>query len=187
MKKLLAFIPLLAIAATSLATEPTTPAESADAVLKKAQAEAKAQKKNVLVKFSASWCGWCHRLDDFLTKTDIGKKVKSQYVVVTLIVNESADHKDLENPGGLDVLAKLGGADSGIPYFAVMDPSGKTLINSNPNKEKPGNVGFPVEDFEIAHFMKMLKTTSKLTEKELAEVDTWFKANAKKIKGGGLN
>lgn len=175
-----AVLPNLAVPQSSTIPEPV----AADALLEQAQTEAKAQNKNVLVKFSASWCGWCHRLDDFLTKTEVGQKVKSQYIVVTLIVMENGEHKPKENPGGMDVLTRLGGAQSGIPYFAVLDPAGKTLVTSNPHKDKPGNVGFPVEDFEIAHFLTMVKTTSKLSAPDLAATESWLKENAKKIKGG---
>ncbi len=176
---------LAALLLLGLLTTTVFAAESTESLLKKASAEAKAQNKNVLVKFSASWCGWCHRLDDFLNKTEAGKLVKDQFVVVTIIVLESADHKSDENPGGAELLAKLGGAESGIPYFATMTPAGKTILTSNPNKDKPGNIGFPVEDFEIAHFMTILKKSTKLDEKHLAKVEAGLKENAKKIKGGG--
>ena len=39
-----------------------TPPPSADQVLKEAFKEAKAKKKKVFIKFSASWCGWCKKM-----------------------------------------------------------------------------------------------------------------------------
>ena len=179
MRTLIACLVLALTATSALA------ADSVDTLLNNAYAKAKAEKKNVLVKFSASWCGWCHKMDDFLTKTDLGKKVKDQFVVVTVIVLESEDHRSDENPGGAELLKKLGGEGSGIPYFAILNPQGKTLSTSKPKVEGGQNIGFPVEDKEIAHFMSMLKTGTKLNERELKEVDAWFKDNAKKIKGGG--
>src|SRR5690606_8667652 len=67
---------VLALTATSAFA-----ADSVDTLLNNAYTKAKAEKKNVLVKFSASWCGWCHKMDDFLTKTELGKKVKDQFIV----------------------------------------------------------------------------------------------------------
>ncbi|MGK6342766.1 thioredoxin family protein [Chryseobacterium sp. DT-3] len=37
--------------------------EKADIELNKALTEAKAQKKNVLLVFHASWCGWCKLME----------------------------------------------------------------------------------------------------------------------------
>ncbi len=167
---------------------PAFAADSTESIIQKAQAQAQEQKKNILVKFSASWCTWCHRMDDWLKKTEAGQMVANQYIIVTLIVDEAEDKKALENPGANDFKSKLGGNQQGIPFFAIIDPSGKTLQTSlrpsdDPTK-KPSNIGFPVEDFEIAHFMKMVKTTSKLTIPELAKAEISLKENAKKIKGG---
>mgnify|MGYP003704433627 CR=1 FL=1 len=41
-------------------------------VLDAALTKAKAEHKNVFVHFSASWCGWCHKLEAFM-KTDEGQ------------------------------------------------------------------------------------------------------------------
>ena len=43
----------------------TTPAPAAE-VLAAALKTAGEQKKNVLLMFHASWCGWCHRMDTSL-------------------------------------------------------------------------------------------------------------------------
>lgn len=181
MKRFLPLILLVAFTASAFA------AESADAIMAKAKTQAAKENKNILVKFSASWCGWCHRMSDWLKDTDGGKMVAGQYVVVTLIVDESDDHKSDENPGANEIRTKLGGDGVGIPFFAIVDKDGKMLANSNPNKDKkePGNIGFPVENAEISHFMAMVKATSKLKAEQLAKVETSLKDNAKKIKGEG--
>lgn len=186
MKRAIAFVILAAFAIPAYA-QVSTPAQTAstDNVLALAQTQAKAQNKNILVKFSASWCGWCHRMTDWLTKTDEGKMVANQYIIVTLIVDEAEDKKALENPGANDFKTKLGGDKQGIPFFAILDKDLNVKINSIQKGDEPGNIGFPVEDFEIAHFMKMIKTTSKLTIPELAKAEVSLKENAKKIKAGG--
>ena len=186
MKRALTLVTLLAFTAAAFAQNSQLAPQSADFILAKARTQAAEQNKNILVKFSASWCGWCHRMDDWLKKSDEGKMVANQYIVVTLIVDESEDHKAEENPGASEFRQTIGGDGLGIPFFAILDKNGKMLINSNPKskEEKPSNIGFPVEDFEIAHFMKMVKSTSKLTIPELAKAETSLKENAKKIKGG---
>lgn len=171
---------LLVLAATSFA------AESADAIMAKAKQQAAKENKNILVKFSASWCVWCHRMDDWMHDTEAGKLVAKQYVVVVLIVDEDDKHKADENPGADDLRHRMGGDQVGIPFFGMLDKTGKVLATSNPNKDKPGNIGFPVEDNEIEHFLKMVADTSKLTKAQIEQVRASLKESAKKINGGGL-
>lgn len=178
MRKFAALLALLAVASVSFGAETT------EAILKKATADAAQQHKNVLVMFHASWCGWCHKLDDFLTKTDAGKMVSKQFVVVHITVLENDAHKADENAGGEELLDKLGGKNQGIPYFAILDANGKSLITSNPNKDKPGNIGYPAAEAEIAHFMKMLKVGTKMTDKQLDQVKTSLTEIGKEINSG---
>ncbi len=189
MKRAIAFVFLAALAIPAYA-QIVAPAQAGrtattEEALKAAQIQAKAQNKNILVKFSASWCGWCHKMTDWLTKTEEGKMVANQYIIVTLIVDEAEDKKDLENAGSKEFQEKLGGKDSGIPFFSVLNKDLKPIINSIRPGDKPSNIGFPVEDFEIAHFMKMLKDTSKLNAGQLEKAEASLKENAKKIKAGG--
>jgi len=159
-------------------------ADSTETILKAASAKAVKEKKNILVMFHASWCGWCHKLDDFLEKSEPGKKVAAQFVTVHVTVMESEDHKADENAGGMDLLKKLGGGETGIPYYAIMDSSQKTLITSNPNKDKPGNVGYPAAPEEIAHFMKMLKVGApKLSDADRKAAEAWLTETGKKLGG----
>lgn len=180
MQKLLALTALLALAAASFA------AESTEAIMARAKQQASKENKNILVKFSASWCGWCHRMDDWMKDTEAGKLVAKQYVVVVLIVDEDEKHKADENPGADDLRHKMGGDKVGIPFFGMLDKDGKVLATSNPYKDKPGNIGFPVEGFEIDHFLTMISSTSKLSKAQIDGVRTSLTENAKKIKGGGL-
>jgi hypothetical protein len=64
-----------------------------------------------------------------------------------------------ENPGGQKLMADLGGAKSGLPFYAVLDSTGKKLANSN---MAPGgkNIGYPATRDEIASFVKLLKSTA---------------------------
>jgi hypothetical protein len=62
-------------------------------------------------------------------------------------------------PGGKDLLAKYGGADKGIPWFAILDPSSDTPLAVS---ERDGqNIGFPSEPAEVDCFIAMVKKTAK--------------------------
>jgi hypothetical protein len=81
------------------------------------------------------------------------------YVIVTLDVKEAKEKKDLENPGGDKAMASLGGEKSGLPFYAVIDPAGKKLADSN---MLPGNknIGYPAAPEEIEAFDRLLKATA---------------------------
>jgi hypothetical protein len=109
------------------------------------------------------------------------KLIESSYVLVKLDVLESAEKKHLENPGGVEVMERLGGKDAGLPFMGIIDPSGKVLINSNEKEGKTGNIGYPAAPNEIAHFMEMLrKTAPRLRDADRAKIKSWLAANAPK-------
>ena len=61
--------------------------------------------------------------------------------------------------GGNDLLTRYAKTQQGIPWFVFLDGDGNALITSiAPGK---GNIGFPSEDFEIAHFKVMLEKVAK--------------------------
>lgn len=147
---------------SSLAFAGDNPKPAAD-VVAAASKIAKKGGKNVMVMFHASWCGWCKRLDAFMTRADMKPLFEASYVIVHLDVLEQPDKKGLENPGGLDMLKQLGGDNQGIPYFAVVDPAGKVLINSKrPDAKQTGgaNIGCPATAEEIAWFGNILEKTA---------------------------
>ncbi len=150
-------------------------------VLKTAGAKAKAGHKNVLVIFHASWCGWCHKLDDFLAEKTTGALIGKNYEIVHIDVLENGDKKSLENPGGLELMEKLGGKDAGLPFMAVVSPSGAKLADS---LIKPGdaktNTGYPAAAPEVAKFGEMLKATSKMKDADRTSVTKWLTEHAPK-------
>lgn len=158
-------------------------APTASSILASAKSQATKQHKNVLVIFHASWCGWCHKLDDMLATKGAGTSMSKAYVIVHLVVDESENKKADENPGAAELRTTLGGDKAGLPFFAVLSPEGKSLGNSI--APKTGNVGFPAEPFEIAHFMKLLDDTApSLKSGEKSQIEAYLKESAAKIKSG---
>jgi thioredoxin-related protein len=157
--KALRLIGLLVLATAAWAA-PAPPA--ATSLLKTAEDRAGLEHKNVLLIFHASWCGWCHKLDDLLNSAAFKSDFDTSYVIVHVTVLEDDKHKADENPGGMDLLASLGGKDGGIPFFAIFDPTGQKLGDSL----APTNIGYPSEPKEVVHFMGLMKSTSKMSEAE---------------------
>ncbi|GAA4327418.1 thioredoxin family protein [Flaviaesturariibacter amylovorans] len=159
----------LPVAATT-AAPPT-----ADEVLKEARRVAAKEGKNVLILFHASWCGWCHKMQRAMEEPAMKPLFEQHFVIRWLTVYESPNKKALENPGAEDLLKKHKGADLGIPYFLVFDAKGALLGDS---QRAPGeNVGCPAQDNEVAHFIGLLRRTTRLTPAELAAIEDRFKKN----------
>ncbi len=98
-------------------------------------------------------------------------------------VQERAEKKDLNTPGGDALMKQLEGS-GGLPYFAFLDARGVMVVNANrPGKDgkAPENIGYPTELFEIDWFMAMLaKAVPQMTEQERSTMDAWLRAKAKK-------
>jgi thioredoxin-related protein len=150
---------LLMFAGSSLAAE-TPP--GADQVLAQARMQASEQHKNIFLIFSASWCGYCRKLDALLASPEVNPIIARHYVIARLSVSEEYRRVNPKpnSPGAEELVSKLGGPKGPVPFFAFLDSNGKLIINScRPVKDKPAgeNIGFPVEPNEIAWFMTMLR------------------------------
>src|SRR5262245_60974313 len=59
---------------------------------------------------------------------------------------------------------------SGIPWMVILDSAGKSRVTSD---GPMGNVGYPLEPHEIAHFVTMLqKTARRLTAQQIGQVES---------------
>jgi len=66
--------------------------------------------------------------------------------------------------GGSELLTRYAKTQHGIPWFVFLDGDGRPLITSTaPDK---GNIGFPAQDWEIAHFQVMLEKVAKRITRE---------------------
>jgi thiol-disulfide isomerase/thioredoxin len=143
---------------------------------------AKAENKKVFVMFHASWCGWCHKMDAAMNEPTIKKFFDDNFVIRPLVVQEPEAKKNLENPGGVEMMKKYHGDKSGIPYWLVFDADGNLRADSKiraegDGPEKGNNVGCPASEKEVAYFIEVLKKTTKLQEADLALIVQRFRKN----------
>ena len=177
--KLFAFT--LALLSSGILTAQTAP-EPADKILAAAIKQAAAEKKNVMIVFHASWCGWCKKFEASVTDPSCKDYFDRSFVIKSLTILENGDMKKLENPGAKELYDNNGGKD-GIPYFLIFDKTGKFLANSKMKAAgsgadaKESNIGCPASKEEVAFFVEILKKTSKISEKEIAAVTARFRQN----------
>jgi thiol-disulfide isomerase/thioredoxin len=174
---------VIALFIVNMAFAQSTP-PSADDVLKEAFKEAKTQKKKVFIKFSASWCGWCHKMDDSMNDPELKALFDKSFVIKHLTVMESKGKENLENPGAMDLIKKYNSDGFGIPIWFIFDANGKLLVDSHLRPEGTGFetkgkniIGCPASKEEVESFVKSLKMTTKLTDAELAKIAARFRQN----------
>jgi hypothetical protein len=104
------------------------------------------------------------------------------FVIRHLVVSESKDKKNLENPGAEEMKTKYHGEGMGIPYWLIFDKDGVLLADSKMRKEGEGpgqgsNTGCPATNEEVDYFVNVLKKTTKLTNDQLEVVRKRFRRN----------
>lgn len=167
---------------SAIAQSAATPAPATE-VLKAAVQKASKEKKQVLVIFHASWCGWCHKMIASLNDPTIKPYFDKNYVIADLVVSEAKGKENLENPGAADLLKTYYNAEQGLPTWLLFDAKQNLVADSQirpegaPFSTKGQNVGCPAKPEEIKHFINALKKTSKLNEKQLAEIAAVFQKN----------
>jgi thioredoxin-related protein len=118
--------------------------------------KAAAEEKCVLVRVGTPYCGWCNVLAQFVQ--DHESLIATDYVDIKI------DTMRMTN--GEQATARLAPAESGgIPWMVILDATGKELASSH---GADGNIGYPYQPNEIAHFITMLRDTRKrLTDADL--------------------
>ncbi len=106
------------------------------------------------------------------------------FVVVRMDVQEAKEKKDLDTPGGEELLVRLGGGKEGVPFFAFLDGSGELIGNSiapAANGRKAANVGHPYEPHEVDWFMVLLsKAAPRMSEAERQAFEKPLRAQKQK-------
>lgn len=133
----------------------------AQALYDAAFVRAKAEGKRVFLHFGAPWCGWCHRLEDWMDRPDVHELLSKEFVDLKIDTDRTV--------GGQAMLERMRGSkEGGIPWFVTLDADGKPLANSGDAKT---NIGFPAAPDEIERFRALLvKSCTKLTPDEITKV-----------------
>ena len=168
---------VLAIAA-ALAT-PSNQAQpaTADALFTQARAAAKVEHKNVLLVFSASWCGPCKLYERFLQDAQMKSITEKAFVIQRIDVGERPhDPNHADTPGGVDLRAALGAkGDPGYPFLVMTSENGTPIVNSYRNGDTESNIGYPAVPVEFDWYIEMLKRASpSLTSADLLATRTWL-------------
>ncbi|RXM39738.1 thioredoxin family protein [Chryseobacterium sp. CH21] len=146
--------------------------EKADVVLNKAFTEAKAEKKNVLLVFHASWCKWCKMMEKNMNLPETKPVFDKRFVTAYLDVQERGDKKSLENPGGQELMNKYKGENAGLPFWLILSPKGEVLADSFDAKGE--NLGSPATPEEVTTFIAKLGKASKLSNEEAQTIEKVF-------------
>ena len=146
--------------------------KDAEATVKDAVSRAASQDKRVFLAFGAPWCGWCHRLDDFLARPEIAAAVGEGFVTAKVDIDRDAH--------GRDVMLRYRKSDSGgIPWYVLLDAEGKATGTAD---AEIGNIGYPLEPKEIDAFVKLLESQKTLGQAQLDAVRTGLVENAERIR-----
>jgi thioredoxin-related protein len=152
----------------------------AEKIMQDAFQQAVKEKKSVFLLFHASWCVWCRRMDSAMNDKSCKKFFDKNYVIVHLVVDEHGANKNLENPGANEFRAKYNGDLQGIPFWIIFDKYGNLIGDSQIRTAGAGleargvNMGCPVSADQVALFVKMLKSSSRLKAKQQAAIEKRF-------------
>lgn len=133
----------------------------AQQALSEALARATAENKPVMMRVGTPYCGWCKVLGQFLQDHEA--------IFSKALVDLKID--TLRMTSGVEVAERFHPEDAqGIPWFVLLSPQGSVVATSvGPD----GNVGYPFQPQEIAHFISVLRDTcSALTEDDLAQLES---------------
>ncbi len=111
--------------------------------------QAKAGERHVFLHFGAPWCGWCHRLEDWMARPEIAAVLAKYFVDLKIDNDRMTAAKEVYE----GTLAKAGQQAGGIPWFVFLDVDAKIVAHSTGPK---GNCGFPYQPDEVAWFGEML-------------------------------
>jgi thiol:disulfide interchange protein len=149
--------------------------QRAESVLADGLAQASKEHKRVFLHFGAPWCGWCHRLEDWMDKPEVARILAKDFVDVKIDQDRMV--------GAESVMKRYCQTPGGIPWFCVLGEDGTSICTSDGAK---GNIGFPGEPAEIEHFIGMMnKSRKKMSEGDVGVLRDSLEKDNKQDAGHG--
>ncbi len=102
---------------------PYDEAADADQVVDKARAQAKAQKKLLLIDLGGNWCPDCRVLAATMDLPELKRFMDAHFV--TVLVDVGRFNKNLQIPARYGITSRL----AGVPAVMIVDPKTDKLIN----------------------------------------------------------
>lgn len=177
---------LCAAAPLALRAQPQ-PGPSAAEILSRAETQARAQNKDILLDFGASWCINCKLYDRFLHDPAMNAILSRHFVFASMDTGERPhDPSHSNTPGGVAFENSIGGQGAGWPFIVVLNASGHSLITSDrpdPSaKNGRTNIGYPVAPQEIDWFIQMIsRGAPSISQYNLNRIRAYLQAQAAKI------
>ena len=133
-------------------TQHQAPYLDAESILATGLKTAKEEDKRVFLHFGAPWCGWCRRLENWMSDENVAAILSKHFVDVKIDIDRTLRGNEMK-----DRMTK--GESRGIPWYAFLDAEGKIVVDSTlPEK---GNIGYPYTNEEIGTFMKVIQEAAR--------------------------
>jgi thioredoxin-related protein len=128
--------------------------KEANLVVEEVLSRAVSEDKRVFLAFGAPWCGWCHRLEDWLAQPEVATTMGLDFIVAKIDIDRMTHGKEV-------MLRYRTKESGGIPWYTILDSKGKELATAD---GPDGNIGYPFEPKEIDQFLAIVGGQSRHLE-----------------------
>jgi hypothetical protein len=149
------------------------PPKDAQVVVEEALSRAASDDKRVFLTCGAPWCGWCHKLGDWLALPEVAVILDRDFIIAKIDIDRMT--------GGKDVMMRYRPKESGgIPWFTILNAKGKSLGSAD---GPDGNISYPFKPKEIDHFLTLVKGNSqRIEDRQVDQIRRSLEEAAERIK-----